>query len=346
MAAMRTFRSPGFQRALRIAVAVAVLAALVVRVGAGPFLHGLASLDGPSIAAAVALCAVATGAAAWRWRLLARRLGIPLGWSAAVGRYYRSQFVNVVLPGGVVGDVQRALDHGREAALLAASARAVVAERMLGQLVLIALSALVLGVSGGPFAALAPWTGVGALLLAGAVGVAAAASARVRRLLSREAAALRDALGSVSVTLRAAAASALVVACHVATFAVAAAAVGARLEPGRIVPVALVVLLAASLPANVGGWGPREGAAGWAFALAGAGAAAGVSAATLFGVLTFIAVVPGAAADRIVSLIVWRNRERHPVRDPQLRRLPRRLPRHAPAAAPAALESGGPRPGG
>ena len=56
------------------------------------------------------------------------------------------------------------------------------------------------------------------------------------------------------------------------------------------------VLLAAAIPFNVGGWGPREGAAGWAFALAGAGAAAGVSAATLYGVLALVAVAPGAIA--------------------------------------------------
>ena len=45
-----------------------------------------------------------------------------------------------------------------------------------------------------------------------------------------------------------------------------AAAVGVPLSPARLVPLALVVLLAGSVPLNVGGWGPREGVAAWVFA--------------------------------------------------------------------------------
>ena len=52
-------------------------------------------------------------AAAWRWRILVRRLGLSLGWRESVAAYYRSQFLNTVLPGGVVGDVDRAVSHGR-----------------------------------------------------------------------------------------------------------------------------------------------------------------------------------------------------------------------------------------
>jgi len=65
----------------------------------------------------------------------------------------------------------------------------------------------------------------------------------------------------------------------------------------------MVVLLAASIPANLGGWGPREGAAGWAFAMAGFGAAAGVSAATLYGVLAFVAIAPGAVIAQSAALV-------------------------------------------
>jgi hypothetical protein len=58
--------------------------------------------------------------------------------------------------------------------------------------------------------------------------------------------------------------------------------------------MALVVLLAAAIPLNVAGWGPREGAAVWVFAAADVGAAAGASVATAFGLLTLVAVLPGA----------------------------------------------------
>jgi hypothetical protein len=45
---------------------------------------------------------------------------------------------------------------------------------------------------------------------------------------------------------------------------------------------------------SIGGWGLREGAAAWAFAAAGLGAAAGVTVATLYAVLMLAAVAPGA----------------------------------------------------
>ena len=45
----------------------------------------------------------------------------------------------------------------------------------------------------------------------------------------------------------------------------------------------MLVLLAMVVPLNVGGWGPREGVAAWAFAAAGWGAAQGVAAATAYG---------------------------------------------------------------
>jgi bacteriorhodopsin len=48
------------------------------------------------------------------------------------------------------------------------------------------------------------------------------------------------------------------------------------------------------LPLNVAGWGPREGAAAWAFGAAGLGAAAGVGTAVVYGVMSLVASLPGA----------------------------------------------------
>jgi glycosyltransferase 2 family protein len=55
-----------------------------------------------------------------------------------------------------------------------------------------------------------------------------------------------------------------------------------------------VVLMAAAIPLNVAGWGPREGAAAWVFSATQWGAGAGAAVATAFGVLTLVAVLPGA----------------------------------------------------
>ncbi|MGN6428435.1 MAG: lysylphosphatidylglycerol synthase transmembrane domain-containing protein [Leifsonia sp.] len=294
-------------RWVRAAVGAVVLGAIVARLGAEPFLRGLAALDGTVLAAAVGLSAVATAAAAWRWRAIATRLGAPIRWPAAVGMYYRSQFLNSVLPGGVLGDVHRAVDHGRGGAR-AAAARAVALERVTGQAVQLAIAAVVLLWAGAAFAgtllpALA--TGLAALVLtAGAATLLAArASGRVRTALRREAAELRAGLGSVATVAQAVTASVVVCACHVATFAVAASAVGARATAPTMLALGVVVLLAASLPLNIGGWGPREGAAGWAFAVAGLGADAGVATATLFGVLALLSVAPGALVAAVAPAV-------------------------------------------
>ena len=66
-----------------------------------------------------------------------------------------------------------------------------------------------------------------------------------------------------------------------------------------------IAVLAGAIPVNIGGWGPREGAAAWAFAAAGLGAATGIAASTAFGVLALIAVIPGAA---VVAASALRHR--------------------------------------
>ena len=60
------------------------------------------------------------------------------------------------------------------------------------------------------------------------------------------------------------------------------------------------MLVAAGLPANVAGWGPREGMAAWAFGAAGLGADQGVATAVAYGVMVLVATLPGrrAAASR------------------------------------------------
>jgi uncharacterized membrane protein YbhN (UPF0104 family) len=280
---------------LRLVVGAAVLIVVIARVGTGPMLHGLQSLDGRAIGAALVLGAVTTIAAVWRWRLIATRLGVELRWWTAVGMYYQSQFLNTMLPGGIAGDVHRAVALGQSPESMKRSARAVAMERTAGQAVQLALALIVLAWFGAEFegyllAALA----IGLGLIVVALLVVTAASVRVRRALLHEARELRAGLGSVRVSVQVVIASVVVIACLVATFTIATSAVGESVPPLRMLTLALVILLGASIPLNIGGWGPREGIAGWAFALAGFGASAGVAASTLFGVLAVISVAPGA----------------------------------------------------
>jgi hypothetical protein len=88
-------------------------------------------------------------------------------------------------------------------------------------------------------------------------------------------------------------ASTVAVTGHVATYLLAAHAVGVDATPVQLAPLALVVLLAMAIPLNVAGWGPREGVAAWIFGLAGLGAAQGVATAVAYGVLATVANLPG-----------------------------------------------------
>jgi hypothetical protein len=71
-------------------------------------------------------------------------------------------------------------------------------------------------------------------------------------------------------------------------------AAGTSASVRTLLPIAMLVLLAMTVPTSIGGWGPREGVAAWAFAAAGLGAGQGVATATIYGVLSTAATLPGA----------------------------------------------------
>jgi lysylphosphatidylglycerol synthase-like protein len=106
-------------------------------------------------------------------------------------------------------------------------------------------------------------------------------------------------------------ASVLVVAGHTATFVIAARLAGSTAPLGELIALLMVIQIAAGIPLSIGGWGPREGAAAWAFAAAGLGAANGVTVSTLYAVLMLAAVTPGAGL--LLKDAVRRRRDReHP----------------------------------
>ncbi len=120
------------------------LAVLVWRLGTGPFLDGVRTVDGRALAAAAGIAVLTTVCCAWRWKIVAGGLGVDLSLPAAVAAYYRSQFLNVTLPGGVVGDVHRGVSHGRDVRDVGRGLRAVAWERSAGQVVQVVLTVVVL----------------------------------------------------------------------------------------------------------------------------------------------------------------------------------------------------------
>ena len=300
---------------LRLAAGVIVLWFLVRQLGATPFEDGLRAVTWQAVLAAVTLTVLTTMCSAWRWRVVARALGADIDLSRATGAYYRSLFLNSVLPGGILGDVHRAVTQGRRAGDVSQGVRAVAWERLCGQVIQAVVTAVVLLTLPSPVRPALPY------VLAGIVGVAGCAALVVggaaRRGRSRQARAaraiaadLRRGLLVPGVWPQLTVASLLVVAGHTATFVIAARVAGCTAPLGELIALLMVVQIAAGIPLSVGGWGPREGIAAWAFAAAGLGAANGVTVATLYAVLMLAAVAPGAGL--LLRDAVRRRRGRRP----------------------------------
>ena len=281
-----------FRRFVSPALAIAALAIVIWRLGTGPFLAGLEAVDGRALLAASVIFFLTTVCGAWRWTIVARGLGVPLSLPAAVAAYYRAVFLNLTLPGGVAGDVHRGVSHGREVRDVGGAVRAVVWERVAGQVVQVVLAVAVLLVSPSPVRASMPFVAAAAVALG--VGIVLAGRRRRRGRLwnamvrdVRAGVLGRRALPAILLT------STLVFIGHTATFFVAARTAGVDAPVSRLLPLAVLALLAMVLP-SIGGWGPREGVTAWVFAAAGLGAGRGAATAVAFGVLVIAASLPGA----------------------------------------------------
>lgn len=293
-------------RALRThfgtAAGVVILAVLLWRMGTGVLLDGLRRIDLVTLLAGLGIGLVTTVFSAWRWALVARGLRIRLPFGAAVADYYRALFLNAALPGGVLGDVHRAVRHGQSEGDLGRGVRAVVLERTAGQIVLAVAGVTVLLVLPSPVMAdVRHFVPLAALAAVGAVAVVLALRMNRAPSASRRGRALRAGLAEAREGLLSrrngpgvAVSSVVVLAGHIAMFVVAARVAGSGASVLALLPMAVLALLAMGLPLNVGGWGPREGVTAWAFGAAGLGASSGLAVAVVYGVLSFVAALPGA----------------------------------------------------
>ncbi|WP_410669618.1 lysylphosphatidylglycerol synthase transmembrane domain-containing protein [Amycolatopsis sp. cmx-4-68] len=303
---------------LRILGAIAILGVLVWQLGSAAFLDGLGRISAPGVLAALVIGFATTLFSAGRWQIVATRLGLRLSLRTAVADYYRALFLNGVLPAGVLGDVHRAVQHGRDSGDVPRGVRAVVLERTAGQLVLIASAVTVVLTSPG----VVPGAFREVVTIAGVVVVLAAVAALVvgrllggrwihspskwRRGFAVTLADLRLGLLTRETWPGVSFLSAATLAGHLALFVVAARVAGVAAPVGQLVPLMVLALLAMGLPLNVGGFGPREGVCALLFGAAGLGAAQGVTVAVVYGVLTLVASLPGAGVLLVRSVAGFR----------------------------------------
>jgi uncharacterized membrane protein YbhN (UPF0104 family) len=313
-------------RWVRPAVAAAVLAAVVWRLGSGPLLDGIRALDGRAFVAAAAIFLVTTVCFAWRWKTVADGLGVRLPLADAVAAYYRCLFLNLTLPGGVAGDVHRGVRHGHDARDLGHALRAVVWERTAGQVVQVLLAIAVLFVMPSPLRSSMPFVALGLAATAAVVVLVVRRQtgrghSRWERARKTAVADIRGCLLNKRALLTVVLASTIAVLGHVLTFLIAARAVGVTAPVTRLVPLAFISIMAMTLP-NIGGWGPREGVTAWAFSAAGLGAGLGAATAVAYGIMVLAASLPGG----FVLLLEWLPRPGRPRPEALLGAWPRQRP--------------------
>jgi glycosyltransferase 2 family protein len=283
---------------------------VIWRLGTGPLLDGVRALDGRALLAAAAIFFVTTVCCAWRWKVVANGVGLRLSLPTAVAAYYRCLFLNLTLPSGVAGDVHRGVSHGRDVRHVGRALRAVVWERAAGQVIQVLLTISVLLLLPSPVRSSMPF--VAGALAAAAVAVvlvdrvqAGRGSARWERARNAVVADLRDgvlhrnALPAVVVT------TVVAVFGYAVIFLIAARTTGVTAPVSRLLPLAVLAILAMVLP-SIAGWGPREAATAWMFSAAGLSAGRGAATAVAYGVMVLAASLPGG----LVLVAGWLPRRR------------------------------------
>lgn len=307
--------SPGLLFLLRAACSLSLLLLLATLLEPARIADALHGLNPGWLAAALVLCIVQTLASAVRWHRTAGALEVPLSRRHAVADYYLAALTNQILPGGVAGDVARAARHARTSGRTGPAVRAVLLERASGQIVLLAVTALlVIGSTTGQEIATAlldttlpadplrqagatGTVSVGSFVLLAAASVAVAVGIhRVCRTewWTRLAQDARTAMFSARNATAQIMLSLLVVGALIGTFVCAGRMLGVEVGPAELAGLAPLVLMAMLIPISIGGWGVRESAAAGLFALAGHPPETGVAVSIAYGLITLLAASPGA----------------------------------------------------
>ncbi len=288
------------RRLLRVVGSLGLLAAVAWWVDVDAVLETLSGARWGPLGIALLVSVPLALLLAARWCFTARRMGIDLPLRIAVREYYVSMLINRVVPGGVVGDVGRAVHSGRRnPQARGAAARSVVLERVSGQvsLWLVVLVGLVAwGEQTGARIALIVLASVFTAILLAAllVRIPAIARGRVGRWWSIGLAEAHEAFVHRGAWVTQLGLSLLSVAVLVVMYAACVDAVGATLRLSQLIFIAPTLLALTTLPLSVGGWGVREAASALLFEVAGLDPSAGVAASAAFGAVNLVAALPGA----------------------------------------------------
>ncbi len=299
MSAWSVLRRPWVQRGI---VSAALLAAVALWVEPAAIVSEVTRLAPGWVLAALVISVLQVMLSAWRWKLTAGLVDVPLRFRYALREYYLALLVNQLLPGGVLGDAGRAHRHARQAASKGSAWRAVVIERASGQVAVAMLTLLALFSSPLWHAALgAPLLLTIAASLVAVLVALVALGAWMQRghgltlpdwcnTLGRD---LRRGLLRRGVWPLQLASSLAIVLSYGLVMVCAARAIGSEMPALEVLALAPVLLLAMLVPLSIAGWGVREGAAAGIWMLVGLPAAQGVAISLAYGVLVLLSSLPG-----------------------------------------------------
>jgi uncharacterized membrane protein YbhN (UPF0104 family) len=292
------------QRQLRLAArwlfTVLIIGFVIRSVDASALFEELARVSLYVLLPALALTVFQVALSAWRWRYTVERLGLPLAYPVAVREYYLATFLNQVLPGGVLGDVNRAWRHGSGAGERLSAVHGVAIERLSGQLVLGLVVALSVGwlVSSGHLT-FRPWDG-GQWLVIVAVVVVLGAWMAVKTAIASYLQRLRHdlylSLLNRTVLPVQLGSSLLVLASYLGVFLCLAWGAGYLDGVESVAVIAglgSILLFSMVIPLTVAGWGIREGAAAVLWPMVGLPAEQGVALSVGYGALVLVSSLPG-----------------------------------------------------
>ncbi len=257
------------KRLVMFVITVGLLALTIRVVGVNALLAGWNVLNVWTILAALGCGLLTTGAQALRWKLLLGLKGTTLTWPRAVAECYSSSLLNMILPGGLSGDLARVVVYRNTGERKWISPLSVVgAERLTGTTLLFATASVTLANVSTGFA-----------LLTGGVALVAL----VLSLLGMQG--ISFATGLIVWITAAVSISSLLILYLIAMFTLG----------GPVIPVLAVVGLASmSIPLGVGGWGIREISVSLLAVSFATTAEWAVSSSTGYGLSAMVSTLPGA----------------------------------------------------
>lgn len=307
-----TGRRSGVGRlALRFLVSGGLLLALARIIDIDSVVGRLTTLSPAWVFAALLLSVGQALLLAWRWRVTSGRLALELPFGVALSEYYLGNFLNQVLPGGIVGDASRAWRHARHESAPRPAVSAVVLERGSAQVIMTVTACFSIALLPLP----APLRATGALA---AVGVLVGSVAFVSRTRSsgpvgRLAEDARRAVTAGGVVTFQFVTGLLAVGSYIVTYLIAAQALDVTTHTGTLAPLVAPVLMTMLLPVSVAGWGVREVAAAALWGAVGLTPEDGVAISVAYGAIVLLSTLPGAVV-LIAPVARIRDRKARPPR--------------------------------